>query len=411
MATFPLPLAELLGHWGSYVIYALVGIAFGFTLESAGFGNSKLLAAQFYFKDMRVFKVMFTAIIVAMTLVFLSSAFGLLDYNLIWVPPTYLWPGIVGGLIMGVGFIIGGFCPGTSLVGMATGKLDAVMFVAGVLFGIFMFGETVGNFAVFFESSYLGRFTLPELFDASYGVVVISIVVVALALFLVVEKVEAVVNNSAKQKLPGWSRPAAGALVALAAVALVVGQPSNEDRWQKIADEAQAQLDQRQVQIEPAELLTYMNDSKIKVIPLDVRDERYFNQFHLRDAVHLPMDGVQGQARELQFEPANTLFVTMSNDEAAATEAWKILKAESVPNVYILEGGINGWLDTYAHDAFNEEDYVSNRQVDQLVYRFNAATGDRHPAADPDPHVLLDLSYEPKVILELKRAPTGGGCG
>ncbi len=74
MASFPLPLAELLGHWGSYVIYALVGIAFGFTLESAGFGNSKLLAAQFYFKDMRVFKVMFTAIIVAMTLVFLSSS-------------------------------------------------------------------------------------------------------------------------------------------------------------------------------------------------------------------------------------------------------------------------------------------------------------------------------------------------
>ena len=61
----------------------------------------------------------FTAIIVAMTLIFLTSSLGLLDYNLLWVPPTYLWPGIVGGLIMGVGFIIGGFCPGTSLVAMA----------------------------------------------------------------------------------------------------------------------------------------------------------------------------------------------------------------------------------------------------------------------------------------------------
>ncbi len=126
-----------------------------------------------------------------------------MDYNLIWVPPTYLWPGIVGGLIMGVGFIIGGFCPGTSLVGMATGKLDAIMFVAGVLFGIYMFGETVGNFAVFFESSYMGRFTLPELFGASYGVVVLSIVIVALALFLVAEKVEAAVNGTPNEALPG----------------------------------------------------------------------------------------------------------------------------------------------------------------------------------------------------------------
>ena len=102
------------------VLYLLIGVAFGFVLEISGFGNSRKLAAQFYFKDMTVLKVMFTAIIVACTLVFLSSAMGLLDYNLVWVPPTYLWPGIVGGLIMGVGFIVGGFCPGTSLVAMAT---------------------------------------------------------------------------------------------------------------------------------------------------------------------------------------------------------------------------------------------------------------------------------------------------
>ena len=73
------------------------------------------LAAQFYFKDMTVLKVMFTAIVVAMVLIFLTTGFGWLDFNLIWVNPTYLWPGIVGGLIMGVGFIVGGFCPGTSL--------------------------------------------------------------------------------------------------------------------------------------------------------------------------------------------------------------------------------------------------------------------------------------------------------
>ena len=179
MTAFPLPLTELLGHYGAYVVYLIIGMAFGAVLESAGFGNSKKLAAQFYFKDLTVFKVMFTAIIVAMVLIFLSSAAGLLDYNLVWVPPTYLWPGIVGGLIMGVGFIVGGFCPGTSLVAMATGKVDGVFFVIGVLTGIFLFGETVSQFAVFFESSFMGRFTLPELFGLSYGSVVLAIVVVA----------------------------------------------------------------------------------------------------------------------------------------------------------------------------------------------------------------------------------------
>lgn len=410
MTIFPLPLTELLGHWGSYAIYAMVGIAFGMTLESAGFGNSKLLAAQFYFKDMRVFKVMFTAIIVAMTLIFLSSALGILDYNLIWVPPTYLWPGIAGGMIMGVGFIIGGFCPGTSLVGLATGKLDAIVFVFGVLFGIYLFGETVSGYAVFFDSSYMGRFTLPELFNASYGTVVFIIVVVALALFVVSEKVEAKINNRPAKQFPAWSKPVAGVLVVLAAVLLVIGQPTNEDRWKGIAAENQPKLEQREVQIAPAELLKNMNDSKIKMVLLDVRDERYFNLFHIHGAMHVPLDQVQDKAAELQFELANTVFVTISNDEVAATEAWKTLKAESVPNIYILEGGINAWLATYGGDSFTEEDKVSMRQADQLAYKFHAATGSRHPAAEPV-EGFLDLKFEPKIILELKRAPTTGGCG
>jgi len=410
MTSFPLPLTELMGHWGSYVIYALIGVAFGMTLESAGFGNSKLLAAQFYFKDMRVFKVMFTAIIVAMTLIFLSTSIGLLDYNLIWVPPTYLWPGIVGGLIMGVGFIIGGFCPGTSLVGFATGKIDAIFFVFGVLFGIYLFGETVSNYDVFFDSSYMGRFTLPELFNVSYGVVVLSIVVAALLIFVMAQKVEAAVNNQPIKHFPGWSKPAAGVLLAMAVAALLIGQPDNDDRWQSIAAENQAKLDERLVQISPAELLNLMHDSKLKIVPLDVRKEQYYNQFHLQGAMHVPLECVLDKAEEFQFELANTVFVIMSNDEVEATKAWKILKAESVPNVYILEGGINKWLDTYASDSFTKENKIRLRELDQLAYRFDAATGSRHPAAEPNPNVL-DLNYEPKVILELKRAPVTGGCG
>jgi len=256
----------------------------------------------------------------------------------------------------------------------------------------------------------MGRFTLPELFNASYGVVVLCIVVGALAMFLVVERVEAAINKRPLQKLPGWSKPAAGALIAFAAVSLVIGQPDNADRWQKVSAQAQVKLDNREVQIAPAELLSYMNDAKIKLIPLDVRDESNYNQFHLRGAVHLPLDQVQGKARDLQFELANTLFVIMSNDESRATEAWKILRAESVQNIYILEGGINAWLKTYAADSFAAEDQIADRQDEQLAFRFNAATGARHQASEPAPN-FLDLKYEPKVILQLKRAPTSGGCG
>jgi rhodanese-related sulfurtransferase len=410
MTMFPLPLADLLGHYGSYVIYLLIGVLFGATLETAGFGNSKKLAAQFYFKDLTVFKVMFTAIIVACSLVFLSSAIGLLDYNLVWVPPTYLWPGIVGGLIMGVGFIVGGFCPGTSLVAMATGKIDGVFFVLGVLGGIFLFGETVSSFAVFFDSSYMGRFTLPELFGVDYGVVVLGVVIMALFMFWGAEQIEGAFGGATAQRAPRWAPLGATALIALAAAGLVIGQPDNSDRWTRIEAEQLALLDERAVQIEPAELLSVIHDSRIKAVLLDVRDERYYNQFHIQGARHLPADRVVAAARELMREPANTVFVTMSNDESGATEAWKRLKAESLPNVYILEGGVNNWIRTFSDEDFLQERLLSNRDNDRPAYRFDAAIGSRHPAAEPNP-VAWEFEFEPKVKLELKRAAEGGGCG
>lgn len=126
---------------------------------------------------------MFTAIMVAMILIFWSIALGWLDYDEIWVKPTYLWPGIAGGLIMGVGFILGGYCPGTSLVSVATLKLDGAFFLLGIIAGVTLFGETAGLISTFWNSGYLGIFTLPELLHLETGVVVLLVVCLALVMF------------------------------------------------------------------------------------------------------------------------------------------------------------------------------------------------------------------------------------
>ena len=93
----------------SFIIAFLIGIGFGFWLERAGFGHSRKLAMQFYFRDLTVLKVMFTAIITAMIGLLLFSLFGWIDLELIYVNPTFLWPQILGGVILGFGFIIAGY--------------------------------------------------------------------------------------------------------------------------------------------------------------------------------------------------------------------------------------------------------------------------------------------------------------
>jgi rhodanese-related sulfurtransferase len=409
MTPFPLPLSELLGHWGSYVVYLIIGFGFGYVLEIAGFGNSKKLAAQFYFKDMTVLKVMFTAIIVAMVLIFGASALGLLDYNLIWVNPTYLWPGIIGGLIMGAGFIIGGFCPGTSLVAAATAKIDGIFFVLGVFFGIFLFGETVDNFSIFWNSSYMGRFTLQDWLGLPTGVVVLLVVLMALFMFWGSEKLEQIFGDKNQAAPPKWRYGAAGALVLLAVIAIVIGQPTTADRWERIAVEKNTALAKRAVQIHPGELLELTHDNTLQVMMLDVRDEKDFNLFHVLDARHVPLDEIPALVPELHFEPANTVFVLMSNGETAAAQAWKILVAESVPNVYILEGGINNWIATFGDDDLTST-FLTGHPEDELCYIFDNALGSRYLAAEPVLHGQ-ELIYTKKVELELKRAPTSGGCG
>ena len=86
-----------------------IGFSFGFILERAGFGDARKLAAQFYLHDMTVLKVMFTGIVVAMGLIFLTSGLQVLDLERVFVNPTHLWPQLLGGLLLGAGFLIGGY--------------------------------------------------------------------------------------------------------------------------------------------------------------------------------------------------------------------------------------------------------------------------------------------------------------
>ena len=173
----------LFGDETSLIVACAIGIGFGFFLEQAGFGSAKKLTDQFYFKDMAVFRVMFTAIVTAMLGLFYLAAIGWVDLSLVYIQPTYLWPQIVGGLLLGVGFVVGGYCPGTSVVAMATGKIDALVNVAGIFAGIFFIGEVWPSITGFSESSNLGRLTLPEVFHLPMGLVVLLVVLMAVGGF------------------------------------------------------------------------------------------------------------------------------------------------------------------------------------------------------------------------------------
>lgn len=167
----------------SLVVAFIIGIGFGFFLERAGFGSARKLASQFYLNDLTVFKVMFTAIITAMVGLYYLSVVGLVDLSLVYVSETYIIPQTVGGLLLGIGFVVGGYCPGTSCVAASTGRLDGIVYLMGVVAGIFIFGESFDLVKDFYNSTNLGTLTLPELLNIPYGLLVFAVVLMALGGF------------------------------------------------------------------------------------------------------------------------------------------------------------------------------------------------------------------------------------
>ncbi len=173
-----------------FVIALLIGIAFGFILEASGFSSSRNIVGVFYGYNFTVLRVFFTAVVVCMIGLTYFDYLGWMNMDMIYVLPTYPGPMLLGAAIMGLGFITGGFCPGTSYTAVAIGKIDAIVFTAGLFLGIFIFSEAFPLFENFYYEGGLGSITLGEVFGISNQLVSLIFVVVAIVAFYVTWLIE-----------------------------------------------------------------------------------------------------------------------------------------------------------------------------------------------------------------------------
>jgi hypothetical protein len=174
----------------SFTAALLIGIGFGFALEQAGFSSSRKLAGMFYGYDATVLKVFFTAAITAMLGAQFLQYFGMLDLNQVFINHYYVYAAIVGGVIMGAGFVMGGFCPGTGISALSIGKIDALFYLLGGAFGAFLFGEFYPSIEKLFMAGYKGPVRVPDMLGISDGLFTLLVIVAAVAMFWIAEKAE-----------------------------------------------------------------------------------------------------------------------------------------------------------------------------------------------------------------------------
>jgi len=332
----------------SLIVAFAIGICFGFVLERAGFGNARMLAAQFYFKDMRVFKVMFTAIVTAMVGVTLLARFGLVDLTLIYLTPTYLVPQIVGGLILGVGFVIGGYCPGTSVVAAGTGRVDGLVYLFGVVGGLLGYAEIYPWIADWTHSTDLGRITIPGLFGLPYGLVVAGIVVMAILAFAAAEWAErrfggvSPENGSLVDK-PWRMTPARGLMAGLLVLGLVVlvgGDPYRGSRTVLDTKQLALLVGAKQDHVTVEDLADRIIRGENTYTLLDVRDAKSYQRYHIPTARNVPV-----AEWEAGLIPRNEPIIIYSDGGIHAAQVWFLMQAQGYPSVYVLLGGLDAWID------------------------------------------------------------------
>jgi rhodanese-related sulfurtransferase len=332
------------------LVALFLGIGFGFVLEQAGFSSSRRLAGLFYGYDFTVLRVFFTAAITAMIGVVGLGYLGLLDTDAIFVNPTWLMPTIVGGVIMGVGFIIGGYCPGTSVVAAAIGKIDAMFFVLGGMLGVLGFGEAYPLVKSFNDSTSMGALKVYESLGMSQGLFVFALVAVAVAAFAVTTQIERRVSpaNAPSNAFHPYKHAAAGALLlALAVVVLVL-----PDRRTKIIERVSSPgyvSSHAMASMEADELAFRIVDREPNIRIIDTRPADAYAKAPLPGSVNVQVHDLFGKEWISPWSQRHVKKVVVGESEETERTAAYVLAELGYENIALLRGGMGEFDRTILH--------------------------------------------------------------
>jgi len=383
------------------IIALIAGIGFGFTLEQAGFSSTKKLVGLFYGYDFTVLKVFFTAGVTAMIGVVLLAHFGLLDLSLIYINPTFLKSALVGGAIMGLGFIIGGFCPGTSVCAASIGKLDGLAFVFGSALGVMVFVEGYP----LFEKIYLADAWGPVLINEKLGMskLVFAFLLTAFAVIafyatrIIENRVNGVQVKLPKEKVIIYSSAVGVAFLVLFIIAI---SPDSKTRLESRINRELQQKDVTSVMISPDKLANEIVNNYYKINIVDVRSPEAFKAYHLPFAINIPLEKMSAREWKTILKQKHKANYFYADNQQDAKKAYLFAVNLGNADNYILSEPAIGFKKMFTDLVPPAENTGKN---EQNIYNF------RRKAAT-DMATLVEALKNSSQPVEAKATKIKGGC-
>jgi len=384
------------------IIALILGFGFGFILEQAGFSSSRKLIGLFYGKNFIVLKVFFTAGITAMILVLVSGQLGLLDLSLIYINPTFLTSAIIGGLIMGIGFIVGGFCPGTSICASAIGKLDGITFVMGGFLGVYLFMEIYPLIEGMYFAGNMGNITIYEVLGITPITFAIILSAMAIVIFVAVTYIESRINGNpfviAKKSVIRMS------LIAIVPFIIITVTGFIPDRTTRLKTEMSnpsnlAMADTKALDADKLAFEVVNNYYKWTII--DIRPKTEYEKWHIPLSINIPMDSLMNREWEIVLKQKFKKNLFYSDNLMDSKKAFVLAEMIGEADNYILQNTATEFNSMF-YNPEKPGDNASKDLVNLYNFRIKSAKQMEDLAKS-----LERFHTKPKVVIR-KRAQ--GGC-
>jgi len=383
------------------IIALIVGIGFGFVLEQAGFSSTKKLVGLFYGYDFTVLKVFFTAGVTAMIGVVLFGQLGLLDLSLIYINPTFLWSALLGGAIMGVGFIIGGFCPGTSVCAAAIGKLDGMAFVFGSGLGILAFAEGYPMLENIYLSEAWGATLMNEMLGMSKIAFAFLLTAIAFAAFyftgLIENRVNGIKSEVNKNKKMIYASAIGFAFIVLAVIAFI---PDSNSRIESRINQTIDQKDFSSLLVPADQLASEIVNNYYQINIIDVRDAAAFNVYHLPFAINIPVGKMKERQWKKIFDQKHKINYFYADDIVQAKKGYLMANYIGKAENYILIDPAINFRKLFS-DLTPPGSDAGKKEINTYNFRKKAAT---------DMKMLVDALKNSSAPVVVKTSKVKGGC-
>lgn len=364
---------DVVGNELNFIVALVIGILFGVILEQAGFSTSKKLVGLFYGYDFTVLRVFFTAGVVAMVGVIAMEHFGLLDINLTYINPTFLWSGIIGGLIMGLGFVVGGFCPGTSLCAAAIGKVDAMLFVAGSFIGVLIFAEGYPIWEGLYKADNWGYVRVFDSLGMPQTVFAFLLTAVALGAFWMISIVENKVNGIKKPAIRYTPYYVSLGLIGIVLAITAFTLPERKDSLLQLVEDKEFvnSYNLKTMSTDEFAFRLMKGDNKLQVI--DFRPFKEYEKQSLPQSISFTFENLFEKEPTKILNIRHKINVFVADDEQIEREFAIVAERLGFTNVTILSGGLKKFKDDILD--FDKNLTATNKQeADTYRFRTKAST-------------------------------------